>query len=234
MADAAEVFAGITRKPGVRYSALVPNARGLERAIACSIDDIAIFAAASETFSRKNINQSIDESLAILRQVAAGLDAIHAARTAHRDLKPANILVGDDGRVKITDLGLARAVDRAHAVRGLHVSGTPAYIAPEVASLREVAPSLLPKADIYSLGVIAFQLLTGRVPFQSRTLGELLVQHASVPPPPPCSLNPELPAAFDEALSFALAKDPEARPPSARAGAAAASLSSRLPGSCSS
>ena len=76
LADAAEVFAGITRRPGVRYSALVPNARGLERAIACGIDDIAIFAAASETFSRKNINQSIDESLATY---AAVIDQAHRA-----------------------------------------------------------------------------------------------------------------------------------------------------------
>ncbi len=64
LADADEVFARLTRRPGVRYSALVPNARGLDRAIACDVTDVAIFAAASETFSRKNINQSIDESLA--------------------------------------------------------------------------------------------------------------------------------------------------------------------------
>lgn len=160
---------------------------------------------------------AIDEALAVLRQVATGLDAIHAARTAHRDLKPANILVGEDGRVKIVDLGLARLVDRDHAARGFHVSGTPAYIAPEVASLRDVPAALMPKTDIYSLGVIAFQLLTGRVPFQSRTLGELLVQHASVPPPPARSLNPALPPALDDALAAALAKDPEARPESATA-----------------
>ena len=78
LADAADVFAGIRRRPGVRYSALVPNEKGLERAIACGVDEIAIFAAASETFSRKNINQSIDESLETYRSVtrtalAAGL-----------------------------------------------------------------------------------------------------------------------------------------------------------------
>src|SRR4029077_3757086 len=64
MADADAVFAGITRRPGTRYMALVPNERGLERALAARVTDIAVFAAASETFSRKNINQSIDESLA--------------------------------------------------------------------------------------------------------------------------------------------------------------------------
>ena len=69
LADADEVFAGITPRPGVRYSALVPNARGLERAIACGVTDIAIFAATSETFSRKNINQSIDDSLAAYAEV---------------------------------------------------------------------------------------------------------------------------------------------------------------------
>lgn len=76
LADAAEVFAGIRRRPGVRYSALVPNDKGLERAIACGIDEIAIFAAASETFSRKNINQSIDESL---KQYAAVVRSARAS-----------------------------------------------------------------------------------------------------------------------------------------------------------
>jgi hydroxymethylglutaryl-CoA lyase len=71
MADAAEVFGGITRRPGVRYSALVPNAAGLERAMAARVTDIAIFAAASETFSRRNINQSIDQSLATYAGVAS-------------------------------------------------------------------------------------------------------------------------------------------------------------------
>jgi hydroxymethylglutaryl-CoA lyase len=69
LADAAEVFAGITRRDGVRYSALVPNAKGLERALACGVTEVAIFAAASETFSRKNINQSIDESLVTYAEV---------------------------------------------------------------------------------------------------------------------------------------------------------------------
>lgn len=78
MADAAEVFAALTRKPGVRYTALVPNAAGLERALAAGVDEVAVFAAASETFSQRNINQSIDESLArygevIGRATAAGL-----------------------------------------------------------------------------------------------------------------------------------------------------------------
>jgi hydroxymethylglutaryl-CoA lyase len=72
MADAADVFSAITRRPGVRYTALVPNAAGLQRAIAAGLAEIAIFAAASETFSRRNINQSIDESLAVYAEVARG------------------------------------------------------------------------------------------------------------------------------------------------------------------
>jgi isopropylmalate/homocitrate/citramalate synthase len=71
MADAADVFAGITRRPGIRYSALVPNLAGLERAMAAGVTDIAIFAASTETFSRKNINQSIDESLATYKEVSS-------------------------------------------------------------------------------------------------------------------------------------------------------------------
>src|SRR5687767_5393132 len=76
MADAADVLAGITRRPGVRYTALVPNRAGLDRAVAARVSEIAIFAAASETFSRKNINQSIDESLSTYRAVVA--DALAA------------------------------------------------------------------------------------------------------------------------------------------------------------
>jgi hydroxymethylglutaryl-CoA lyase len=76
MADAAEVFAGISRKPGIRYTALVPNLAGLDRAVQAGVTEIAVFAAASETFSRKNINQSIDESLAVYKQVCAGADAL--------------------------------------------------------------------------------------------------------------------------------------------------------------
>src|SRR5437879_7694713 len=80
MADAADVFAGIVRRPGTRYTALVPNLAGLERALAARVDEVAVFAASSETFSQKNINRSIDESLAIYRDVcdrarAAGLRA---------------------------------------------------------------------------------------------------------------------------------------------------------------
>jgi hydroxymethylglutaryl-CoA lyase len=71
MADAAEVFAGITRRPGIRYTALVPNIAGLERAVQAGVTEIAIFAAATDTFSRKNINQSIDESLAVYKHVCA-------------------------------------------------------------------------------------------------------------------------------------------------------------------
>src|SRR5438445_7738435 len=69
MADAADVFAGITRRPGTRYTALVPNLAGLDRALAAGVTEIAVFAAASETFSRKNINQGIDDSLATYKQV---------------------------------------------------------------------------------------------------------------------------------------------------------------------
>src|SRR3954469_22789658 len=71
MADAADVFAGITRQPGTRYAALVPNVKGLERAIAAGVTEVGIFAAASETFSKRNINQSIDESFANYADVAA-------------------------------------------------------------------------------------------------------------------------------------------------------------------
>src|SRR5437773_5787846 len=76
MADAADVFAGITRAPGIRYTALVPNLAGLDRAVAAGVTEIAVFAASTETFSRKNINQSIDESLATYKQVCERAGAL--------------------------------------------------------------------------------------------------------------------------------------------------------------
>jgi isopropylmalate/homocitrate/citramalate synthase len=113
MADAAEVFSGITRRPGTRYSALVPNLAGLDRALAAGVSEIAVFAASSETFSRKNINQTIDESLAIYKQVcdraiAAGVRVRGYLSTAfgcpfEGDVSPERVA---GVAVRLTDLGV--------------------------------------------------------------------------------------------------------------------------------
>lgn len=156
----------------------------------------------------------MDEALNLLDQMCLGVSAIHGAGIAHRDLKPSNILVGPGRRVVVADLGLAKKVSPGDADR-MSFSGTPAYIAPEVALRRSVDRALLPRADVYALGLIAYWLLVGRLPFEGRNMIELFRQHAHRTPPPPSELNPELPPSFDEAVLAALAKDPEERTPDA-------------------
>jgi serine/threonine-protein kinase len=112
---------------------------------------------------------SIDEVVGILDQVCRGVAAIHKAGTVHRDLKWTNVLVGPAFRIAVTDLGLARTLDRASKPDSDTVSGTPAYMAPEIVIGTPLPANLQDRADVYSLGVMAFELLTGRLPFESST-----------------------------------------------------------------
>ena len=159
-----------------------------------------------------------EDVLRILDPVCQGVAAIHASDTTHRDLKPSNILIGAGFRVMVADLGLAQAIAPWSGLDGRDtVSGTPEYIAPEVATQKDVAPHLRSRADVYALGVIAFELLTGRLPFVSDNPIELLRMHALRPPPSPRSIRPELPPAVDDVLLHALEKDPVNRTASATA-----------------
>lgn len=156
----------------------------------------------------------IDVALGILRQVCAGVQAIHAAGAAHLDLKPANVLIGPAFRVAITDLGLARRLEEGFR-NDLPRGGTPIYLAPELAYGPASGPDPLSRADIYSLGVLAFELLTGRPPFDSESVNKILYLHATAQPPTPSELRPDLPPAFDAPILKALAKTPADRPASA-------------------
>jgi serine/threonine-protein kinase len=160
---------------------------------------------------------SIDEALGILEQVCRGVSAIHAAGTVHRDLKWTNVLLGPAFRVAVTDLGLARVLDRPADALLESFSGTPAYMAPEVVLGTPLPVALHGRADVYSLGVMAFELLTLRLPFVSDDGEELMKLHVSATPPAPSELRPELPAAFDALILEALSKRPEDRPPSVAA-----------------
>lgn len=160
---------------------------------------------------------SVDEAIGILDQVCRGVAAIHRAGAVHRDLKPTNVLIGPAFRVCVTDLGLAKVLDRTREENKDTVSGTPAYMAPEVVLGTPLSRELEGRADVYSLGVMAFELFTGRLPFEHTDANEMMLAHVDEAPPVPSELREDLPSAFDAAILGALEKDPHRRTPSAEA-----------------
>lgn len=156
---------------------------------------------------------SIDESLGYLDQICRGVSAIHVSGTVHGDLKPSNILLGPASRVAIADLGLSRLFDSMGRAGAHPMAGTPAYMAPEFAR-SDLPPQLLQRSDVYALGVIAYEMLTGEPPFDIVTTADMLKAHATQAPLP-SSLRPELGTAFDMPLLAAIRPDPVKRTASA-------------------
>jgi serine/threonine protein kinase/TolA-binding protein len=150
----------------------------------------------------------IERVLAITRPVTDGLAYAHAQGVLHRDVKPSNILCANDGHVYITDFGLARIAQAGESTLSQDMLiGTPQYISPEQARGAPVDE----RSDIYSLGVVLFEMLTGRVPFSADTPYAVIHDHIYSPLPLPTSINPNLSADIERVLLKALAKDPEAR-----------------------
>jgi eukaryotic-like serine/threonine-protein kinase len=147
----------------------------------------------------------LDECVSLLGGICAAVSAIHAADAVHRDLKPSNILVQADLRPRVADLGLALFRSDQTCCE---VVGTPAYMAPEVGLGFVVTPDLLPRADVYSLGCVAYELLTGRQPYRAQSGRELLLRHARDPLPSIREIRSDLPPDLDLALQRALAKNP--------------------------
>jgi serine/threonine protein kinase len=159
----------------------------------------------------------IDFALAMLEQACLGVQAIHDARTVHRDLKPGNILLDGQLRARIADLGLANLIRTGGGPRTGEIVGTPFYIAPEIALGDEIAVELMARADVYSLGCMAYELLTGKVPFDGPTVLATLLHHITTAPVPPSRQRPELGDRYDEVILRALAKKPHERTPTAEA-----------------
>jgi predicted Ser/Thr protein kinase len=149
-----------------------------------------------------------EDALTILEQCLAGLEAAHDAGLVHRDVKPANILIeGKSGRVLISDFGLARATDTSrHTITG-QLLGTAGYMAPEQA----LGQTVDGRTDLYSLGIVAFHMLCGRLPFQAATDDSMLYHHAFEPPPSLEKIVPDLPPALASLVRKLLAKDPARR-----------------------
>lgn len=149
------------------------------------------------------VNKAVD--LAI--QICAGVGAAHRADMIHCDLKPQNILVTRDGRVKVVDFGIARALKARAAEDKEVVWATPQYAAPE----QTRGLPLTPSTDVYAIGVVLYRMLTGRLPFQAQTTQEWVAQHAETPPPSPSRLNPQVPSRVEQIVLQALAKEPARR-----------------------
>jgi serine/threonine-protein kinase len=150
----------------------------------------------------------VDEGVEIIIQACRGLDYAHRNGVVHRDVKPGNLLVSDAEVVKLADFGIARAAGQSSITQIGSVLGTAAYLAPEQARGEEAGP----RADIYSLGVVAYQLLSGRLPYEASSLSELALKQQREAPIPLDDLNPRVSRELAQAVAFPLALDPELRP----------------------
>jgi serine/threonine-protein kinase len=161
---------------------------------------------------------SVPRAARLARLICQALDAAHHEGIIHRDLKPANVIVRDDPRasdptvVKILDFGIAKLAEarrREHATQSGQVLGTPAYIAPE--QIRE-SSTIDGRADLYSVGVILYELVTGELPFKTRDAANLLVSKVVDAPESPTKHVPDLPPAFVKLLMRSIDRDPDVRP----------------------
>ncbi len=151
------------------------------------------------------------EAVDVVAQACAGIQHAHEHGLVHRDVKPQNLLVRDDGCVKVVDLGVARAAESTQLTERGTILGTAAYLAPEQAAGEDVTAA----ADVYSLGAVLYQLLTGRPPYEFDSLAELAAKQTAGEIVPPRDLDPSIPDRLEAVTMRALARDPGFRPASA-------------------
>ena len=145
--------------------------------------------------------------VAVLAPVLSGLGAAHRAGLVHRDVKPENVLISVDGEVKLADFGLVRATTEAGITSTSVILGTAAYLSPEQVLGEETGP----RSDVYAVGIMAFELLTGTTPFKGDSAIVIAHQHLDRDVPPPGSLIDGVPPEFDDFIARATAREPEAR-----------------------
>lgn len=154
-----------------------------------------------------------DEAKNIINRLGAALDAAHAKGIIHRDLKPGNILFDQYNNAYLSDFGIARLAHGSHTLTGENIIGTPAYMSPEQVQGEKDIDG---RSDLYSLGIIFFQMLKGDTPFQATTPAKVMMMHILEPVPSLASIRPDLPPQVEDWLQKLLAKDPEDRFSSAK------------------
>jgi tetratricopeptide (TPR) repeat protein len=147
---------------------------------------------------------TVDETIKIIRQVAEALEAAHAESVIHRDLKPHNIMVTGNGKVYVMDFGLARSVEASGLTRTGALLGTPTYMSPEQAK----GTAIDTRSDLFALGIIFYEMLTGVIPFKADTVLGSLLKRTQEPAIPPAEVNPAVPAALSDVVMKCLAIDP--------------------------
>jgi len=162
---------------------------------------------------REHGHLDVEEAVEIVAQACRGLDYAHRNGVVHRDVKPGNLLVTPEGVVKLADFGIAKATEQSSITQVGSVLGTAAYLAPEQARGEASGP----RSDLYALGVVAYQLLSGRLPYEAASLSELALKQQRELPTPLDRLNPEVPPALAQAVAVALELEPEGRYESATA-----------------
>ena len=161
---------------------------------------------------REQKRLTVPQTITIMDAVLSGLAAAHRAGIVHRDVKPENVLLAEDGRIKIGDFGLARATS-ANTATGQQLMGTIAYLAPELVT-RGTADA---RSDIYALGIMLYEMLTGEQPYKGEQPMQIAFQHATESVPRPSVRNPGVPEQLDELVLWATEKSPDERPADAQA-----------------
>ena len=150
---------------------------------------------------------SPERAARIAAQICVALDHAHEAGIIHRDIKPANVIVTDEDKVKVTDFGIARAAGDSTLTATGSMLGTASYLSPEQARGEKVGPA----SDIYSVGIVLYEMLTGAVPFTADSAVAVAMRHVNDAMPPPSSINPDVSPEMDGVVARATAKDPSHR-----------------------
>jgi eukaryotic-like serine/threonine-protein kinase len=161
-----------------------------------------------KTILERRGSLSVEETLPLIIQACAGVGYAHRAGLVHCDVKPQNMIVTPDQRLKVTDFGIARALASIHPQEVNHVVwGSPQYFSPEQAA--GLPPT--PASDVYGLGVVLYEMLTGRLPFIGNSASELSHLHRTALPTPPSQINPRIPPVLEQACLKVLSKEPSSR-----------------------